>query len=123
MHLPGSSSARVALTVTPNDAAAPPPSTAQRHRGAARTTPASAEQQEAPGDDVFPAVKERHGARLRIDTVHPDVAACAAHRGGAATRTSSAATAMATPRRPSADDPRAMVARAVLFTVGDPAKL
>ena len=113
MHLPGSSSARVALTVTPSDAV-PPPSTAQRHRGAPRTTPASAEQHDAPGADVFPAVKERHGARLRIDAVQPDVACAAANRGAAAaTSSAAAAAAMATtPRRPpSADEPRAIGAR------------
>jgi hypothetical protein len=117
LHLPGSSSA-LALTVTPNDDAAPPPSTAQRHRGAPRTTPASAEQHDAPGADVFPAVKERHGARLRIDAVQPDVA-CAAHRGAATTTSSAAATATAAtanPRRPpSADEPRAIGARTVLL--------
>jgi hypothetical protein len=108
LHWPGSASARVALTVTPSDAAAPPPSTAHRHRGEPRTTLASAEQHaELGGADEVPVVNERHGNKLTMDAVQPadDDGVCAAHRGAP-----TASAAAVTASRATADDsPRAIV--------------
>jgi hypothetical protein len=53
LHAPGSSSARVLLTVTPREEA-PPPSTVHRHRGLDATTLDSAEQHDALGDVLLP---------------------------------------------------------------------